>query len=264
MMIEIGRLREITFREIGEGTKQHIDTDRFDRYYHQLFVWDNGAESLVGAYRMGMGEEIMRQYGLKGFYTNSLFRMREPMGPIMSKTIELGRSFIAREYQRKLSSLMLLWKGILYVLLKHEEYRYLLGPVTISGEMEESSKLIIAAHIREFYLDRELTGFIKPVTGFRTSARIDESLIRGVQGIDLINKLVMDIEHDEFTVPVLMRKYLQLNSTVLGFNTDHDFCDALDALILLDLKRVPENTIQMLSKELTDIDVLARFKRIVD
>lgn len=264
LMTEIGALREKTFREIGEGTKNEIDTDRFDRYYYQLFVWDKAAKRLAGAYRMGLGDRIMREYGLKGFYTNTLFRMAPPMGSVMDKTIELGRSFIVREYQRKPVSLMLLWKGILYVLLRNEQYRYLLGPVTISGGFRSASKRVIAAHLRQFYLDREHSVHIRPRTGIDIPARIDESLIAGIGSIDLINKLVCDIEKNAFSVPVLIRKYLQLNSGVLGFNTDHEFCDSLDALMLLDLKKVPEETILMLSKELGDIDVVGRFRHIVE
>ena len=177
---------------------------------------------------------------------------------------ELGRSFIVRDYQRKPVSLMLLWKGILYVLLRNGQFRYLLGPVTISGGFQSASKLIIASHIRDFYLDREKAGWIRPRTGIDIRVRIDENLIAGIRSIDLINRLVCDIEKNAYSIPVLIRKYLQLNSSVLGFNTDHEFCDSLDALMLLDLKKVPEETILMLSKELADIDVLGRFKHIVD
>ena len=237
MMIEIGSLRERTFREIGEGTKNAIDTDRFDSYYYQLFVWDREARRLVGAYRLGMGDRIMERYGLKGFYTNTLFRMKPAMGEVMGKTIELGRSFIVRDYQRKPVSLMLLWKGILYVLLRNGQFRYLLGPVTISGGFQSASKLIIASHIRDFYLDREKAGWIRPRTGIDIRVRIDENLIAGIRSIDLINRLVCDIEKNAYSIPVLIRKYLQLNSSVLGFNTDHEFCDSLDALMLLDLKK---------------------------
>ena len=262
MMLMIATLRERTFREIGEGTKNEIDTDRFDRYYRQLFIWDNEALRLVGAYRLGLGDEIMRNYGLKGFYTHTLFRMSPPMGEVMSRTIELGRSFIAREYQRKPASLMLLWKGMLHVLLQNEQYRYLMGPVTVSGGFQHTSKLIIAAYVSRFYLDRKKASYIRPRTGIVVPARIDESLIAEVRPIELINKIICDIERNAFSIPVLIRKYLQLNSSVLGFNTDHEFCDSLDALMLLDLRRVPEETI--LSKELTDIDVIGRFKKIKD
>ena len=260
MMRNIGALRERTFREIGEGTKREIDTDRFDRYYLHLFIWDSGAKRLVGAYRLGLGDEIIRQYGVRGFYTYTLFRMSRRLVPILQQTIELGRSFIVKEYQRKPASLMLLWKGILHVLLANTQYRYLLGPVTISGSFHPISRRIIAAYVGGCYLDREKSRWIRPRTGLDIPVRIDESLIAEVSQFDLINKLVCDIERNHFSVPVLIRKYLQLNSSVLGFNTDHDFNGSLDALMLLDLKQVPEDTIRMLAKELDHIDVLSRFR----
>ena len=261
VMHEIGRLREVTFRSIGEGTMKALDMDFYDTYYHQLFIWDRTTQQVIGAYRLGMGDEIMPRFGLKGFYVNSLFRMKKEMAHIMEKTIELGRSFIVEEYQRKPVSLMLLWKGILYVLLKHEQYRNLLGPVTISGEFDKYSKTVIVTHLRQHHLNRIVSRWVKPVTGLEgIDAPIDESLIAGVEDINLIDKIVRDIERDELSIPILIKKYLQLNSHVISFNVDHDFADGLDALMLLDLKKMPESTINLLSKEITDIDVVARFR----
>ena len=263
LMHEIGRLREMTFREVGEGTMKALDTDRYDAYYHQFFIWDNTERSVVGAYRLGMGDQIIPRYGVKGFYTDSLFRMGPEMAPILEKTIELGRSFVVREYQRKPVSLMLLWKGILYVLLKHEQYRNLLGPVTISGEFDKNAKTLIVGYLQQHHFNPKLARHIHPVTGLQgIDAPLDLSLIAGIHSIDLINKIVRDIERDEMSIPILIKKYLQLNSHVLAFNVDHDFCDSLDALMLLDLKKVPEKTIAMLSKEITDIDVIRRFRHI--
>jgi putative hemolysin len=262
-MREIGRLREVTFRAVGEGTGKAIDTDRYDTYYRQLFVWDRDARQIIGAYRLGMGDEIMPRLGLEGFYVNSLFRMKPPMASIIERTIELGRSFIVEEYQRKPVSLMLLWKGILYMLLRHEQYRYLLGPVTISGEFDNNSKTIILAHLRQHHLDATIAGWVQPVTGLEgIDASIDQSLINGVADISLIDKLVRDIERDELSIPILIKKYLQLGSHVIAFNVDHDFADALDALMLLDLRQMPESKINLLSKELTEIDVVARFREV--
>lgn len=263
IMTEIGRCREITFREIGEGTRKAVDIDRYDSYYNQLFIWDNEADALVGAYRIGFGDEIIARYGIEGFYTHSLFRFSKEMAPVLEKTIELGRSFVMREYQKKPASLMLLWKGILYVLLKNNQFRNMMGPVTISGEFRSASKLIIAEYLRREFYNDELARFVTPVTGIKgIESDIDLSLIDGIKSIELIGKLVHDIEQDERPVPVLIKKYLGLSSTVLGFNVDPDFSDALDALMLLDMKHVPESTIMMLSKEITDIDVVARFKEL--
>ncbi|MCK4749567.1 MAG: lysophospholipid acyltransferase family protein, partial [Bacteroidales bacterium] len=128
IMNELGRLREITFRAVGEGTNHAMDIDEYDLYYNQLFVWDNQEHRIVGAYRVGKGQEILRRYGIKGFYLQSLFRMNRRFVPILRQSLELGRSFIVKDYQRRPMPLFLLWKGILYFLLKHTEYRYLIGP----------------------------------------------------------------------------------------------------------------------------------------
>lgn len=261
VMNEIGRLREVTFRAIGEGTMKAIDTDRYDSYYHQLFVWDSDNGKIVGAYRLGFGAEIVRQYGVEGFYTHSLFRQSDKMSDLLSQTIELGRSFVAEEYQRRPVSLFLLWKGIVHVLLVNPDYRYLLGPVTIPGKLKPASKRLVITYLLQHHLDRQLSAMINPVNGLEgIDECIDASLIKGVEQIDLINKLVMDIEGQQHSIPILIRRYLQLNSKVLGFNVDHDFSDGLDALMLLDLKEMPERMIAMLSKEIEDIDVIGRFK----
>ncbi len=261
IMTEIGRMREITFRAIGEGTQKAIDLDKYDEYYYHLFLWDKVNNAIVGAYRVGFGDEIIKNHGVSGFYTDSLFRYGEQMSPVLEKTIELGRSFVAPEYQKRPASLMLLWKGIVYLLLKHKQFRNMLGPVTISGEFRDSSKTIIAAYLGKHHFNEKLGAFVKPVTGMKgIKSDIDISLIEGISSVDLISKLINDIEQEERPIPVLVKKYLSLSSSVLGFNVDPDFCDALDALMLLDMKHVPESSIAMLSKEITDIDVVARFK----
>ena len=249
LLKEIGRLRELTFRNIGEGTMQEVDNDNYDTYYHQLFIWDSSACAIVGAYRMGLGDNILKQHGIQGFYTNSLFRMEEAMSLYLQKTIELGRSFVAEEYQRKALPLLLLWKGILHVLITNPEYEYLLGATSIAGKYASASKLIIANYLKKYHGNEKLSAFIKPVNGIKEiQTAFDLSLVENIESIELINKLIMDIEEQERAIPVLIRKYLQLNSRVLAFNVDHDFCDALDALMLLEVKEVPEDVIKMVSR----------------
>ena len=131
-MREIGRLREQTFREVGEGTGKAIDVDEFDPYYYQLFIWDQEQQQIVGGYRVGMGDVIFQEYGIAGFYINSLFHIQAPANPILKKSLELGRSYIIKDYQKSYLPLFLLWQGILLFLLKHPHYCYLIGPVSIS------------------------------------------------------------------------------------------------------------------------------------
>lgn len=253
---EIGRLREITFRSVGEGTGKEIDLDKFDKYYHHLFLWDSENKAIVGGYRVGLGAEIMEKYGAKGFYTNTLFVMTPPMTNILGVCIELGRSFITQEYQKKSLPLSLIWKGILYILLSNPNYRYLLGPVTISGNFTDTSKLLIVNHLKKYYLDENIAKGVIPTTGLKKLdlKSFDSSKYEGISSIENIDKLVYDIESKRMAMPILIKKYLLLNSNIIGFNVDTDFNNSLDALTLLDVTCVPEKTIQMLSKEL-DIDV---------
>ena len=260
MMHEIGRMREITFRAIGEGSMNPIDTDRYDEYYRQLFIWDKEAGALVGAYRMGFGAEIMDKYGLDGFYTHSLFRYDDDMGNMLRQSIELGRSFIVSDYQRKPTSLLMLWRGIFHTLFSHLDYRYMVGPVTISGEFQRSSKTIILNHLSQHHFDAEMAEHVHPRTGAEgIDAPIDASLIEKMDNITLIDKIVSDIEKDERCIPVLVKKYLQLGAKIVGYNVDHDFCDALDALMIFDIEKANEQRLQLVTRELDDEVVAARF-----
>ena len=136
IILEIGRLREITFREAGEGTGNSIDIDQYDSHYHHLIIWDHINMKIAGSYRIGRGKDIMKQYGKNGFYTSSLFKMKEEFDLVLEYSIELGRSFIIKEYQRHPLSLFLLWKGIQRFLMQNPVYQYLIGPVSVSNNFQ--------------------------------------------------------------------------------------------------------------------------------
>lgn len=259
---EIGRLREITFRDVGEGTNKSNDLDEFDLYYFHLFIWDNKQNKIVGSYRVGKGQDIINQYGKKGFYLYSLFKIDDRMLPILSESLELGRSFICKEYQQKPIPLFLLWKGILYFLLKHKEYRYLIGPVSISNQFSKISKTLITEFIKSNFFNYELSQFIKPRTQFKANfPEIDTNLILETTNNDLnkFDKLIEEIEPANFKLPILLKKYIKLNAKIISFNIDPKFNNALDGLIMLDLFKVPLETIRSLSKELEDTEILERF-----
>jgi len=261
VMEEIGRLREITFREVGEGTNKELDIDKYDSYYHQLFIWDNEQETIVGAYRVGMGSEIITKYGRKGFYTDSMFHYGKPLNQILHKTVELGRSFIIKPYQGNSVALMLLWKGILQVLLQHENYRYLLGPVSISNDYSKISKTLIERYIRKHHFDYYYGKYVTPANPLpKETFRFVKSYLKDINSLELLDKLIIDLENKQRGLPVLVKRYLQLKSKILAFNIDVDFNNCLDGLVLLDLKNVPEKTLLMLSKDM-NIDVLEIFKK---
>ncbi|MEN8120642.1 MAG: lysophospholipid acyltransferase family protein [Bacteroidota bacterium] len=261
VLLEIGRLREITFREIGEGTNKNIDIDEFDLYYNQLIVWDNKQKKISGAYRVGIGKDIIEQYGLNGFYIQTLFKIKPDFIPILSESLELGRSFIVKEYQRRPLSLFLLWKGILYFLLKHKEYRYLIGPASISNEFSKFSKGLIVSFFKKYYYDEELAKRLTPRRKFRiTQTRnVDQSLFLDIaKNIGKLDEFVFEIEN-EYGIPVLLKKYIKLNAKLIGFNVDPKFNNSLDGLIFLDIFDVPFDILKALSKEIQDDSILERF-----
>jgi putative hemolysin len=256
VMHEIGRLREHTYREVGEGTFKKLDLDSYDQYFHHLFIWDNDARKIVGAYRMGKGKEIMQTRGIKGFYIASLFKINEKFYPVLEKSIELGRSFICKEYQRKALSLFLLWKGILYFLIKNPEYRYLIGPVSISDACSDFSKGLVLEFLNASYSHSEYASQLVPRSPFKYSISdyIDTKVFRKYIGSDInrIDKFIHDVEPDQH-IPVLLKKYIKQNAKILGANVDAKFNFCVDVLMLLDLNDVPPEVIDSLSKDSPEI-----------
>ncbi len=261
---EIGRLRELTFRAVGEGTNQAIDLDEYDSYYNHLFIWDTETKSIVGAYRVGKGKDIMRQYGVDGFYLNSLFKMKKGFQPMLVESLELGRSFIVSDYQRKPLPLFLLWKGILYTMLKNPEYRYLIGPVSISNDYSDLSKEVIVKFIMKHHFDYELAKCIKPRHKFKFKTKnvdMDIMIEAAQQDINKLDKYIGQFETKEVRLPVLLKKYISVNANIIGFNRDPLFNDCLDGLIVLDIHDVPEKLIKTLSEEIQEEEIQERLER---
>jgi len=250
---EIGRLREITFRSVGEGTNKALDLDEYDLYYHHLILWDRVAGRIAGAYRIGDGNHIMSNYGLKGFYISSLFKISYRMKPIMSKSLELGRSFIVGEYQKQRLPLFLLWKGILFYLLANPNFRYIIGPVSISNSYQDVSKELIIGFIRSHYFDPHLSRYVQPRHAFSPKlSNVDTEVLVQASQADLkkMDKIISEIEPTSFPMPVLLKKYLQQNAKILAFNCDPKFNNALDGLMILDIRNIPTDTIEALRREM--------------
>ncbi len=249
---EIGRLRELTFREIGEGTNKSVDLDEYDIYYHHLFIWDTDARTIVGAYRIGLGDEIFYSLGKKGFYVAELFKIKEQFTPVLKKSLELGRSFIRKEYQQKPLPLFLLWKGILKYLIDNPRYRYLIGPVSISNSFSKFSKSLIVDYINRNHFDHDLAQYVKPRKKFKVDfSSIDTDLLMsGEDSFKGLDNLISEVETRSMKVPVLLRQYIALNAKIICFNIDPKFADCLDGFLMLDLQKVPQDILEKLGKNL--------------
>ncbi len=235
---ELGRLREITFRQTGEGTGKSTDIDEFDSDYLHLFVWHRVEKEIAGAYRVGQSDRILRNRGLKGLYTHKLFAYRREFLERISPALEMGRSFVCEKYQRSYAPLLLLWRGICTYVCRNPRYKILFGPVSISNDYHPSSRQLIVSFLKEYCRATDLAKFVRARCPFRT---------RSVQGwntgkndgaswdLEELSAFISDIETDQKGIPVLLRQYLKWGGKLLSFSIDADFSNALDGLIIVDL-----------------------------
>ena len=250
ILLEIGRLREETFRSVGEGTGKAVDIDEFDDYYYNMFIWDRIKKQVVGGYRMGLGEEILNA-GVSKFYINSLFNIDEQVHPILKQSIELGRSYIVKEYQKGYLPFFLLWRGILSVLERLPNYRYLIGPVSISKYYSDTSKGAIITFVKKYFYDEKMAQYFEPKTPFNYEIQNAEfnNFIEKAESTELkdLEGFLNSIEPKHIKVPVLLKQYTKLNAKFISFNLDPNFSDALDGLMVLDIKNLPAHTLQLLN-----------------
>lgn len=249
---EIGRLREITFREVGEGTNQSIDIDKYDQYYHHMFLWDEETQAIAGAYRMGLGSEIFPKYGIGGFYLQELFRFETELHDMMYKSIEMGRAFIIKEYQQKPMPLFLLWKGIVHTTLRYPEHKYLIGGVSISNQFSDFSKSLMIEFMKSHYYDPYVAQYVYPKKEYKVKLKdADKDFVFNEAEADLnkFDKIIDEIEPNSLRLPVLIKKYIKQNAKVIAFNEDPLFNNAVDGLMYIRIADLPESTVKPVMEE---------------
>lgn len=249
---EIGRLREITFRAIGEGTNEAIDLDKFDRYYYHMFLWDTKTNMIAGAYRMGLGSKIFEAHGIDGFYLQDLFRFEPELHKMMSQSIEMGRAFIIKEYQQKPMPLFLLWKGIVHTTLRFPEHKYLIGGVSISNQFSNFSKSLMIEFMKSHYYDPYIAQYIHPKKEFKVQLKdADKEFVFDESAADLnkFDRLIDEVEPGSLRLPVLIKKYIKQNAKVIAFNVDPLFNNAIDGLMYIRIADLPESTVKPVMEE---------------
>lgn len=249
---EIGRLREVTFREVGEGTNESIDLDKYDQYYHHMFLWDDETKQIAGAYRMGLGSEIFPKYGMEGFYLNDLFRFESELHEMMHNSIEMGRAFIIKDYQQKPMPLFLLWRGIIHTTLRYPEHKYLLGGVSISNQFTDFSKSLMIEFMKSNYYDPYIAQYVHPKKEFKVKLKdADKDFIFDEAEADLnkFDKIIDELEPGSLRLPVLIKKYIKQNARLVAFNVDPLFNNAIDGLMYIRIADIPESTMKPVMEE---------------
>ena len=238
---EIGRLREVTFRAVGEGSGRSLDLDRFDESYLHLFLWNEERAELAGAYRLGVTPDILPRQGTGGLYTSTLFHYRPEFFARIGPAIEMGRSFIRAEYQKRFAPLLLLWKGIGQYVVRRPDCPVLFGAVSISNNYNPASRDLMVRFLRRCP-DQDLARYVKPRHPFRSRGGGDwhaRMLARLLRDLEDLADPIADLEPDGKGVPILIRQYMKLGGRMLAFNVDARFSNALDGLILVDLRKTP-------------------------
>lgn len=237
LLREIGRLRELTFRKVGEGTGRRLDIDTYDSWYDHIVVWDAEAGEVAGAYRAMACSRALDARGLRGLYTASLFEFDGRLLPTIERGVELGRSFVSPKYWGS-RSLDYLWYGIGAWLRAHPGIRYLFGPVSISANLPMAARELLVAYYTRYYGPaRELARSPNP---FRHRAEIPDF---GELDAGSAMRLLRDkLDALGTSVPMLYKQYTDLcepgGTQFLSFGVDPAFSNAVDGLILLDLAQL--------------------------
>jgi len=249
---ELGRQREITFRQAGESTGTPLDIDKYDDYYEQLIIWDESAGRLVGGYRFGAGDKIFTVYGREGFYIHSYFEMDPGFDVYLPQCLELGRSFIVHDYQKKSLPLYLLWKGILAYQVRNPHYKFLIGPVSISRFYSDFSRKVLMEYAKRHLLHHEFSKWFHPRTPYDPVLSLYNGLssIENENGQTDFKNIIDHIRPEHIRFPVLMKQYIRQNARFLSFNLDLGFNNALDGLMILDIADIPYSTIELLQREM--------------
>ena len=253
LLQEIGRLREITFREVGEGTNSPLDIDEYDYHYHHLILWDRENTQIAGAYRVALGHKVYKKYGIKGFYINTLFKIdRRLHQKMFGKALELGRAFVVKEQQLKPWPLFLLWAGIAQVIRRYPKIQYVVGSASVSGSFSRFSRSLMAEYLQLHYSDAEMAQYIHPRKPFKSKLKEEYKKLvfeSSQKDLNKFERLINELEPGEKRFPVLIKKYLKQNGKLVCFNVDPHFNDSLDGFLYIRVKDIPEETFEDLAHQ---------------
>jgi putative hemolysin len=247
VLLEIGRLREITFRRAGEGTGRPADLDACDPHYEHLFLWNEEKREVAGAYRLAKIDEVLSRHGVRGLYTSTLFRLEPGFYDSINPALELGRSFVRPEYQKSYLPLLLLWKGLGQYVARNPQYRILFGPTSISDTYSPASRTLMVSFLKARHRNEDLAGYVQPRKQFRirnlTGCHPD-NFSALLENLEELSEVVADLESDHKGLPILLQHYLNLGGQILDFNVDRKFSNCIDGLVLVDLAKAKRRQLE--------------------
>ena len=213
-------------------------------------------QKIAGCYRLGIGSDIIPKYGIKGFYVSTLVNFNEAFIPYLEHTIELGRSFVALDYQKEVLPLVLLLRGLSDVVVRYPNIQHFIGPVSISSWYPKFYMSMIVKYVTEKHpVSDELAQMATPTTPFHEDfLKVDSDVLMqgNMDSIDKFDKFMFRLSNGQYRLPTLFKKYLKLNAKFLCFNVDPDFNDTLDSLLFLTFTDFPEDEVMPLFRDSSD------------
>ena len=244
LLNEIGRLREISFRKVGEGINKKRDIDKYDRYYKHIVLWDEENLEVVGAYRIAECKNIIEQRGKEALYITTLFKLNDEFDKYLNNSIELGRSFVQPKYWGS-RALDYLWQGIGAYLSKNPDIQYLYGPVSLSATYSKTAKDTILHFFDKNFKDKKNLVKAKIPYNFHTDKDLNKALIYEFNlptYKENFKNLKQALSIIGTSVPILYKQYSDLcedgGVKFCGYNIDPDFSNCIDSFILVDIKTI--------------------------
>ena len=241
---ELGRLREISFRKVGEGVNKKRDIDKYDVYYQHIILYDKNELEIVGAYRIGNSDVIFKEFGTKGFYSNTLFQFNDEFMFYLQNSIELGRSFVQPKYWGT-RALDYLWYGIGAYVKANPNIKYMFGPVSISGAFPAIAKDMLVFYYIYYYSSEK--NLVEARTPFSYSSHIHD--IKEFFTLEDkkrdFKSLKIALSNIGVNVPTLYKQYSELTLDdgvkFLDFNVDKNFGDCIDSFILVEIDKIKDS-----------------------
>ena len=242
---EIGRLREISFRHVGEGSGKKRDIDGYDFYYKHLVIWDDEALEIAGAYRLGVCSDIIEDFEVSGLYTSTLFRFDEKFEPYLERGIELGRSFVQPKYWNS-RALDYLWQGIGAYLKRRPDIQYLFGAVSLSDTFNQKAQgMMIYFYQTYFGAHEKLVQHKAPYSMVQWVKEHCEKVFTGDDYRTDMRTLKEELGFMGYSVPTLYKQYSELceegGVQFMDFGYDKNFNNCMDGFIVADLNLLKES-----------------------
>lgn len=242
LLHEIGRLRELSFRKVGEGTGRRADIDSYDFTYRHLILWDEESCEIIGAYRVGESEYLRNLPQKSPFYTQTLFDFHAGSEYLLTRSIELGRSFVQPKFWGS-RALDYLWYGIGAYLRKYPKTRYLFGPVSLSASYPKAAREMIIFFYKHYFGGKE--GIVSSKNRYLFTKQEEQECSRLFSGGSYeadLKTLKEQLAHFGLSIPTLYKQYSELcekgGVQFLDFGIDRDFESCIDGFIVIEVDKI--------------------------